>query len=95
MAIIPLTETARAKSDSRQWKLQRRHVQEDGEWSEWKTAGYYHRLDGLVSALAEASVRESQAETLADLLEDVKRIGTALSDALTPHITVDVDEVQR
>ena len=95
MAIIPLTETARAKSDSRQWKLQRRHVQEDGEWSEWKTAGYYHRLDGLVSALAEASVRESQAETLPDLLEDVKRIGIDLSDALRPHISVNAGEVRK
>ena len=95
MATIPLTETARAFSDTRQWNLQRRHRKEDGEWSKWKTVSHYHTMQGLISGLAEACVRESQAETLPDLLEDVKRIGIDLSDALRPHISVNAGEVRK
>ena len=94
MATIELTDAARAISDSRQWILQRRAWNtEKQKWGSWKSVGYYTTLRQLIPALADGLVRESEAQTLTELLDEVEDIGKRLSERLTPALTININTI--
>jgi len=94
--IIELTDTTRITADAYQWILQRRTWNEKtNDWSNWKTDGYYGSLKSLITHTGDKLLRESEAQTLTQLLQDVENIGTALSRALTPIINIELPEAKR
>ena len=90
-------ENYRIKGGSHSWELQkirtRRNKQTKQLNNEWESFQWYNSLQGAVNALVEHRVRTLEAETLAEALNEVKRIATALSQALTPKFELTVKGV--
>ena len=81
--LIQINHQFRIKSDSMQWMIQTRRTR-NGKPS-WESKLFFPTLQGAINELGELMVRESKANTLADALDDVEKVTTTLSQALTPH----------
>ncbi len=84
--IIPIDDKYRLKTDANQWMVQSKAMK-NGK-VKWKGVSYQANARQAAASLAERMVRESEAETLADALEDVKRVTDTLTRALTPHVEI-------
>lgn len=94
--IIPIDETTRITSDSLQWIIQRRGKKKDsGKWGEWQSRQFFARLDGALRYVADTALRESTVEGLGEALQEVNRVSQALSDALRPHININIETLRR
>jgi len=61
-------------------------LMEDG----WVADSFFPTIAGLTNYLIQQSLRDSEATTLNDALEDVKRTSIALELALTPKFKVEL-----
>ena len=81
--IIPINERYRIVSDEYQWIIQKRRFRKGEE--DWQCLTYHPFLDSAIQGLREHLVRDSDAQTVADALQDISHIDTTLSQALTPR----------
>jgi len=82
--IIPINERYRIVSDEYQWIIQKKRSRKGKE--DWQSKLFFGTLEGAVQGLGELLVRRSEANTLVDALQEVEKIATTLSQALTPKI---------
>ena len=82
--LIPINERFRIASDARQWMIQKAR-RRNGR-TVWQSKYYFGTFEGAVKDLGELMVRESEARTLVDALDDVEKVTTTLSQALTPQL---------
>ena len=85
--IIPINEKYRLKSDINQWMIQK-FSPTVKEPDNWKSIKYYTDPSNAVTELAQMSIRESDATTLAEALAEADRITTGLLTALAPVFQV-------
>ena len=93
--ILPLTDDYRLESDPRCWQAQKRRVVQTGENAgsvHWDTIGYYPRIGQAAVGIAEYDLRCSDAQTLAEAMGRVEKLAQTLTDALTPHIRLDLEK---
>ena len=81
--LIPINERFRIASDARQWMIQ--EARKRNGRTVWQSKYYFGTFESAVKDLGELMVRESEAQTLVDALDDVEKVTTTLSQALTPH----------
>ena len=79
--IIPIDAQFRIKSDRYQWIIQERRTRKGGE--AWESKLFFGTFQSAVKELGELMVRLSGADTLGDALEEVEKVTTTLSQALT------------
>ena len=79
--LIPINERYRITSDSRQWIVQESRLRNGT--TDWESKFYFGTFNAALKDLGELMVRESKAQTLADALDDVEKVATTLSQALT------------
>ena len=79
--IIPIDAQFRIKSDRYQWVIQERRTRKGGE--SWESKLFFGTFQLAVKELGELKVRLSGADTLDDALEEVEKVKTTLSQALT------------
>lgn len=85
--ILPIDEKYRIKATKRSWDIQVLYIIKGEEV--WKEIGFhYSSLESCVNGLAQLMLRTSDAETLAEALEEVKRVSDTLSRALSPEYEV-------
>lgn len=95
MATIPLTRDYRITSDSNQWMLEKRKVNGKTGETYWASEGmYYSDIEKMIPALAQRLLRESDVEGVAELRQEAERIGRELSDALTPHLSINLKAIR-
>ena len=82
--LIPINERYRITSDSRQWIVQESRLRNGT--TDWESKFYFGTFNAALKDLGELMVRESKAQTLADALDDVEKVTTTLSQALTPQL---------
>ena len=81
---IPINTQFRIKSDRYQWMIQERRTRKGREV--WESKLFFGTFQLAYKGLGELMVRLSDADTLADALEDVENVATTLSQALTPQL---------
>ena len=81
---IPINGQFRIKSDRYQWMIQERRTRKGREV--WESKLFFGTFQLAYKGLGELMVRLSDADTLADALEDVENVATTLSQALTPQL---------
>ena len=81
--VIPINDHYQIASDARQWMIQ--EARKRNGRTVWQSKYYFGTFESAVKDLGELMVRESEAQTLADALDDVEKVATTLSQALTPH----------
>ena len=81
---IPINAQFRIKSDRYQWMIQERRTRKGRE--SWESKLFFGTFQLAYKGLGELMVRLSDADTLADALEDVENVATTLSQALTPQL---------
>ena len=84
--IIPIDDRYRLKSDVNQWALQK--SKPVGDELKWESFKYFHDPSNAVTELIQLRIRGSDAATLVDALEEVKKIASATLSALYPHFEV-------
>ena len=82
--IIPIDAQFRIKSDRYQWVIQERRTRKGREV--WESKLFFGTFQSAVKELRELKVRLSGADTLADALDDVEKVNTTVSQALTPQL---------
>ena len=82
--IIPIDAQFRIKSDRYQWMIQEQRTRKGRE--AWESKLFFGTFELAYKELGELMVRLSDADTLADALEDVENVATTLSQALTPQL---------
>ena len=88
---IDIDDYFRIRSDSRQWILERRNVNEDGDLSGWgRRNSYYTTLDQLVTRVGEEKLRQSGATSIHELVVAAAEIRLLLSEKLLPSMEVDL-----
>ena len=85
--IIPINQQYRITADPYQWIIQTKRTKYVKE--EWRAETYHPTVESALQSLGELLVRQSNAETLADALVEVRNVATQLSQALT----IDVSEL--
>ena len=84
---IQIDEKAAITSDNYCWRLSVPKMRKNEETGEsepgWTAVRYYNSLDNLVQKEVDQRLRESDASTLAELLEMQSRVFTLFSQALT------------
>ena len=92
--IIPISKKYRIATDSLQWMLQspRKQKGKNGKQKTvWVPFAYFGSLQQCIESLGQRLVRQSNAETVAEAIEDIDRITTKLCQALTPQFEVRVN----
>ncbi len=84
--IILINDRHRIASDQYAWSIQK-PVRRKGKIS-WESFRWYATAEQAVNGLVELMVRLSDAETLIEAIQDVNRICSELSSALTPEFAV-------
>ena len=82
--VIPINDHYQIASDARQWMIQ--EARKRNGRTVWQSKYYFGTFESAVKDLGELMVRESEAQTLADALDDVEKVATTLSQALTPQL---------
>ena len=82
--IIPINEEYRITADEYQWIIQKKRSRKGKE--DWESKHFFGTFEAAVKELGELLVRRSKANTLVDALAEVEKVGTTLSQALTPQI---------
>ena len=82
--IIPINQQYRIATDPYQWIIQKKRTRCGEE--EWRAETYHPTFESALQSLGELLVRQSNAETLADALVEVRNVATQLSQALTIRI---------
>ena len=83
---IPINDKYRIASNKHSWAIQK-PIRRKGKDS-WESFRWFATAEQAVNGLGELMVRLSKAETLVEAIDDVNRIGTGLSRALTPEFEV-------
>jgi len=83
--IIPLDDGWRLKTDKYQYKLQKFTTH-----SGWENEAYYPSISGAVQECYERRLRASEAETLAEVVAESKRLLQGLSGALRVDYDISV-----
>ena len=81
--ILHINDRFRITSDSRQWIIQQARTR-NGHKS-WQSKWFFPTFESALRELGQLMVRTSKAQTLVDALDDVEKITTTLSQALTPQ----------
>ncbi len=81
---IPINDDFAIGSDQFSWQILKRITRERKGKSvqEWRPIKWYSNLENLINAFADFGLRTSEAESLADLLKEQKRLKAALCDSL-------------
>jgi hypothetical protein len=79
--ILHINDRFRITSDSRQWIIQQARTH-NGHKS-WQSKWFFPTFESALRELGQLMVRASDAQTLADALDDVEKVTTTLSQALT------------
>ena len=79
--VIPINERYRITSDSRQWIIQQARTRNGCK--SWQSKWFFPTFESALRELGQLMVRTSDARTLADALDDVEKVTTTLSQALT------------
>lgn len=95
MAIIEIDQDNRIVSDPLQWSFERRFVHGKTGEEYWRAMGIYHsNLECMIQAVAQRLLRESDVVGVLALREEAERIGKRLTEALTPHITINLKSIR-
>lgn len=90
--IIPIDGKYRLKSDINQWMIQKSKVVKNPDTGEneikWESFKYFHDPSNAVNELTQMLIRSSDAATLVDALDDVKKATSHVLSALNPHFDV-------
>ena len=86
--IIPVDGDFRLGSDDRCWRVERRIHRRAGDT--WEPISWHPSLQEAVQSLAERMIWTSDAEGLTEALEEVNRVTTRLTLALSPTFRVEV-----
>jgi len=92
--IIPINDRYRIASDKHAWMIQEAIPRKDKAGNpviEWRAFLWYSDIQKAVNGLAERMIRTSEAEGIAEAMEEVKTVCAALSKALKPKFTVTHD----
>ena len=94
MATISIDADNRLRSDSRQWIHERITNRVDKETGErvWKQISFHSEAGLALKSLAHRLLRESDAEGIGECIDTMNRICTALTDALRPHININLEK---
>ncbi len=84
--ILAIDDDYRLTADSRSWSIQKRRKRRNKY--EWESILWYQSLAGAIEELDELGLRTSDAKTLSDALDAVKRTHVTLSKALDPDFQV-------
>ena len=87
---LAINQKYRIISDRQQWTIQEKRTRK-GE-SEWMPIMYFGTFAKALGELGELMVRESNATTLVKALEDVEKVTTQLSQALTPQLKLQLEQ---
>ena len=79
--ILHINDRFRITSDSRQWIIQQARTR-NGHKS-WQSKWFFPTFESALRELGQLMVRTSDADTLVDALEEVDKVATTLSQALT------------
>ena len=79
--ILHINDRFRITSDSRQWIIQQARTRNGCK--SWQSKWFFPTFESALRELGQLMVRASDAQTLADALDDVEKVTTALSQALT------------
>lgn len=85
--IIPIDKKWRISGDYHSWRIEAARTR-NGR-TEWHPKKWFGTYQGALRELGDLMVRTSDAQTLAEALEEVKKVSTILSQALTPRIPAD------
>lgn len=80
--ILPIDSKYRISADTNGWAIQRR------KGSTWEATKWFGSLENTIKELSDLMLRTSDAKTLEDTLQEVKRISEILTQALTPNMAV-------
>lgn len=95
MSTIQINDRYRITTDPLQWIVQRRGWSEKhDDWGEWNSIMYFGSLSGLVPALYDRLLRESEAEGMGELLKESERLSKTISDALAPHLSITLKDIR-
>ena len=87
--IIPINSQYQIHSDRYQWIITKSRFRNGKK--EWQPESFYRSFDHALRSLGELMVRESNATTLVKALEDVEKVTTQLSQALTPQLKLQLE----
>lgn len=79
--VIPINERYRIISDSHQGIIQQARTRNGA--ADWESKFYFATFKAALMGLGELMVRRSKAQTLADAIDEVEKVTTTLSQALT------------
>ena len=92
LTAIPIDPNCRLAADSNSWMIQRckRRKSRHGDHmiGDWETFSWHPTLEGAVNTLADYELRTSGAQSVAEALAEVERIGAMLTRALSPRYEV-------
>jgi hypothetical protein len=88
ITVIPIDHQYRLAADEHGWMIQVQRGRNGKK--EWESRWYFTGIEGAIGWLGEMLVRVSGTQTLPEALQEVDRIATRLSQALTPKIDVDL-----
>lgn len=90
---LQINDKYRIAGDKRQWMIQTEKARKDKKTGEpikvWESDSFFISLESAVNYLAEMSVRASDADDINKALGELRVITKELTDALTPHFTVE------
>lgn len=89
--IIPINDGFRIEADSLSWMVQKFTTRKrNGKTvTEWKAISWHSSLQSAVQNLADRMVRASEAQSIAEAIEDVKRVSAELCEALQPRFQIE------
>lgn len=86
--IIPIDDKYRIAADTHAWMVQQYRGQDKQGKHLWQSVGWYSSLRNAVQGLVDRCVRTSEAETVADALDDINALVSRLTKALEPVVEV-------
>ena len=84
--ILPIDDEYRIKGEKHSWAIQKGRIKK-GEIT-WESDSWFTSLESTVNHLGQLMVRTSDAQTLADALEEIEKVTTLLTHALSPKFKV-------
>lgn len=80
--ILPIDSQYRISADTNGWAIQKK------KGKNWAAIKWFGSLEHTIKELSDLMLRTSDAKTLEDALQEVKRISEILTQALTPNMAV-------